>query len=280
MNKIALILDLDNTLYNWMDAYASGLNAQIDYISKFVPLTKKKIENKFKKVFLKYGEVEVLYAVYELEFWKYLTIQKDQRKRIQKKSLEIFFQNFNKELKLYPTVKNTLIWAKQNQIKIFALSDAYPFFVHHRLKKCHIENIFDKIYVTKDKINLHVKDVKFLSNMIILPSNKSKPSPYTINEIKKDYHLKKENMFLVGDNIAKDIECAKKAEITSILVQYKNSSKSQSRQLLSKVTPWKKSITKKLVPDFKIEEFQEIKKIIYDKIKYKTEEKKKEQKLP
>ena len=59
MNKIALILDLDNTLYNWMDAYASGLNAQIDYISKFVPLTKKKIENKFKKVFLKYGEVEV-----------------------------------------------------------------------------------------------------------------------------------------------------------------------------------------------------------------------------
>ena len=51
MGKISLILDLDNTLYSWMDAFAPALNATSKYLSKKTKLSVKTIRESFKKYF-------------------------------------------------------------------------------------------------------------------------------------------------------------------------------------------------------------------------------------
>ena len=45
LKKLSLVLDLDNTLYCWMDAFAPGLDAQITYIAKRTGLTKKSVKD-------------------------------------------------------------------------------------------------------------------------------------------------------------------------------------------------------------------------------------------
>ena len=70
MKKSALILDLDNTVYNWMDAYAQCFGAQVDYLINTTGLSKTIIMQSFKQVFVKYNSVEITNSVYELSIWK------------------------------------------------------------------------------------------------------------------------------------------------------------------------------------------------------------------
>ena len=108
MKTIALVLDLDNTLYCWMDSFAPGLDAQITYIAKRTRMTKKCVRESFKGVLQKHGSVEIVNAANELDIWAETNLAYTEIKDIQEKSTELFFKVFAENLTLFPTVLETL----------------------------------------------------------------------------------------------------------------------------------------------------------------------------
>lgn len=264
MKPIALILDLDNTLYCWMDAFAPGLDAQITYIAKKTGITKKCIRESFKKVFCEHGSVEVIDAVSELDIWLETNLKNTEIEEISKQSTNLFYNIFSANLKLFPTVLETIEWAKNENVLLFAFSDGRAFWINFRLEHLKIIHFFEKIYVLEDEPYGEGNSI-INKQIIALPESKIKPNTFILNEIMQDYHILKDDVYVVGDSKNKDIRAAKLAGVNNIWAQYGRKYSEKSRRLLSSITPWTRSQIlggHRIVPQYSIMEFAEIRNIL------------------
>lgn len=269
MASKAIFFDLDNTLYNWKEFYVPSLLAQITYLARKLSVDEMIIEKSLKKVFEKYGSVEIPNVVFELDILNDINnIEKDELRHILKISQNIFFQELKKNLKLFPNVEHTLKWAKINGILAFGFSDAFAFWADYRLNYLQIGKYFDAIYAVEDSVIRNcdiVKNYIRSENIIPIPKEHAKPSTIIIDEVIEQYHLLKENVFLLGDSMEKDVLTAKQAGINAIWAKYGTVSSKGYGELLHIITPWKKekALEKKtsfrnIEPSFEISNFEEL----------------------
>lgn len=264
MRPIALVLDLDNTLYSWMDAFAPSLDAQITYITKRTGKTKKCIRESFKKVFCQYGSVEIVDVAAALDIWEETNLADAEIEDIKEQSTKIFYEVFTDNLNLFPTVLETLEWAKKNNIQLFAFSDGHAYWIDFRLEYLNIAHFFERIYVLEDEQDNEEKS-SYIKQIITLPESKIKPNSFILDEIMSDYHVLKGDVYVIGDSKNKDIRAAKLAGVKSIWAQYGLNYSQKSRQLMSSITPWTRSRISggnRIVPQYTIMEFAEIRDII------------------
>lgn len=258
-----LILDLDNTLYDWMEAYTESIMAQIAFISNETKIDRESIQSSFKRVFKKYGSVEVPYAVYELDMWEKVSINNSRLKELQESSCSLFMLTLKQTLKLYPTVLETLKWAKSNNITIVGLSDAFSYWINERLKILGIIGYFDQVFATKDDI-IQIENFHYHEKICSVSANANKPNPDIIDRIKKSYKIDTQSIFIVGDSIDKDIKLAQETGIHGVWAKYGTNHKKGYGTYLSKLTPWTKGAHNKvsIKPHYTISSFDEIIKII------------------
>ncbi len=269
--KKALILDLDNTLFNWMDAFAESFREQVKFLLQFHNVKEEIILRDFKNVFKKYNSVEVPSAVYQLSIWKTCNINKQEIKRIQEKSLEVLLNSWRRNLKLFPKVEETLDWARKEGFLVFAYSDAFAFWVDFRLTTLNLHKYFDNIFAMSDD-NISDCDLVIKSkrhcNITLVNQLEMKPNTVILVRILDKYNIKKEHAYFVGDSITKDIQTAKQVNICDIWARYGLNYKRENGNLLSFITPWEKGtggvyeLQNKKIPSFTIKSFDEIKEII------------------
>ena len=269
----AIFLDLDNTLYNWKEFYVPSLLSQITYLAEKLSIDEMTIEMSLKRVFKKYGSVEIPNAVFEMDILNEISnIERDELGCILKVSQRIFFQELKKNLKLFPNVEYTLQWVKDNAILVFAFSDAFAFWADYRLTHLQIRKYFDAIYAV-DNYSIGNCDIvqEYIRSENVIPILKeyAKPSTIIINKVIGQYHLRKENVFLLGDSMEKDVLTAKHAGINDIWAKYGTASSKGYGELLHIITPWKKEKTsesktslQKIEPSFVISNFEELKDIV------------------
>ena len=260
MEKIALILDLDNTLYCWVDSFALALDSQITYLAKQLLIPKKLIKESFKKTFGLYGSIEVKDASFFLNVWDNLEMSSNEKRKIQENANQLFLDRFASELQLFPSVKETLDWSKEKGILLFAFSDASAYWINFRLDALNILEYFEKIYTAKD--NEQLSSEVFLDRRITsLEESLMKPNTYVIDCISKEYCVDKDKIVVVGDNKKKDIVAAKKAGVVDVWASYGMNYSQKSRRLLSSVTPWTRSQRAgayRIKPTYSIDVFSEI----------------------
>lgn len=267
----ALILDLDNTLYSWMDAYADSFREQIHFLCDTLNIEESLILRDFKSVFKKYDSVEVPNAVYQLALWNTCDISENRRIQIQDESLEAFLRGWKKNIKLFPKVKETLEWAHKMGYRIIAYSDAFAFWVDFRLRALNIMDYFDDIYAMEND--------RIADSSIVLNSYQSqiittvsppvmKPNTLIVSQILEKHKLHKESVFFVGDSITKDIATAQKIGIHDVWAKYGLTYRCENGWLLSQITPWIKGtggtneLCAKPDPTYTILQFDDLKSIV------------------
>jgi len=269
--KKALILDLDNTLYNWMDAYANSFREQTIFLCKSLDVKEDVILRDFKNIFKKYNSVEVPNAVYQLSIWNTCNLSEQESKYIQEKSLKIFLESWKKNIKLFPKVEEALNWARDLGFLIFAYSDAFAFWIDFRLSTLNIQKYFDNIFaMTDNKISdsdIVINSERHCEITFVDPSE-MKPNTLILRRILDEYEIKKEHAYFVGDSKTKDIRTARQIGICDIWAKYGLKYKRENGRLLSRITPWKKGIggvnelREKTIPTYTIQSFDEIMNII------------------
>lgn len=263
MWKIALILDLDNTLYSWMDSYTPALDATIQCLKKEIGLSEEKIRESFKRVFQRHQSVEVVGMVRELDIWSLDPLAGEQTVA-QEIAQDRFWREFGAHLRLYPHVLDILEWAKQEGHLLIAFSDARAHWVHFRLKTLGIEGYFDRIYTLEDEAENSTAG-SYPSVFVQYPQEQCKPSTAILKIILHDYNLSTQDVYVVGDNKRKDIAPAADVGIHNIWAKYGKAGLPANRRLMSLVTPWtaaQRAGSDGIEPQHTINDFSEILSIV------------------
>lgn len=268
----AIVLDLDNTLYNWTDAFVAGMRAQVDYLCQNVGYKESTILKYFHGVFTNYGSVEVPNAVQELGFWNKIKISEMERKKIQKEAWDIFLDVFKSNLCLYVGVEDTLTWAKEKGIYIFGFSDSFAYWTDWRLHTLEISQYFDKVFTRNNgRIDSCQKEeLLYCADIVVsLELNELKPNITVIEKIRNQYGLLKSNIYMIGDSLEKDIFTAQASGVQDIWAKYGVRCKAGNGRYLGSITPWTKQdremrlqAKKNIRPSFCIQDIEEIKGII------------------
>lgn len=262
MKNKALIFDLDNTLYSWMDSFAPAFDATSIYLSKVIKVSLKSIRESFKKVFQQHQSVEVINAIKELDIWNSpcLVFNESELLQIQETAQDLFFKEFKNHLQLYPNVRDVLTWTKNNGYLLFAFSDARAYWIDFRLKALSIEGYFDRIYALKDEEVCYPKTT-YLSTLMQYEQERCKPNTSVIIEIINNYNLSTKDVYAIGDSKKKDILPANKVGINSIWAKYGIQCLPKSQRLMGSITPWttsQRSGGGNIKPRYIINDFSEV----------------------
>jgi phosphoglycolate phosphatase len=278
-SKRAVILDLDGTLYSWIDFYGPSFRAMVHSLNKLLDIDEEDLIESFKKVYQKHGSVEYSFSVQELDIWEDLDWSDEEIRDIAIKAARGAFRRARKRyLKLFTGVKETLDWFTYEDIIIFASTDAPYFHAEKRLKSLGIDKYFAGLICLKfNQIpNILPLDVQKKINQDsyqsriphIIEINKEylKPDPTPLINLILEFNLDKNRTFYVGDSLEKDILLAQEVGVIDIWAKYgKESYQQKNLDTIIKITPWNKedvkksiSISKEINPSFTINEFSEL----------------------
>ena len=231
MVKKAVLLDLDDTLYDYEPCHKKGLKAVYEKLKKELNISYKKFNELF-KISKKeiHRELEGTASSHNRVLYFQRLLEKTHKTIESEKTLDLYdayWNNFLKEMKLKKGVLKTLKELKKKEYKIALVTDLTT---HIQLRKLR-----------------HLKINKYIDFLITSEeAGREKPHPSMfllgLNKVK---HLP-EDAIMVGDNAKKDIEGANSIGITSVLIGKRIDAKEESLRK----------------PDFYIKEIPEVLKVL------------------
>ncbi len=274
INQPLLITDLDNTLYNWKDYYATCFRGMVHALSIKTGISEDIIINEFHNVYLNHQSIEYSFAVQEFNVFK--NCSEKELLDIINFTKNIFVKISKKNLKPYDGVKETLTWANNVGILVIGVTNATFSLAHNRLQTLGLTQklnglaALESFSLPNDNLRHLNKNQNYSSKQKrwFFQTNEMKPNPSIYQKIITQLHLSPENIFVVGDSLENDIKPAKEIGAVGIWAKYGKVCLDSTNETLKKITPWddaKISLiehSERIIPDFVIESYDEIMKII------------------
>ena len=276
MKKKYIIVDLDNTLYDWVSFFSISFNAFLDSLSKIIDVDQSKLIFEFKTLNQKHHCIERPFTVLELPSVLNKFIGKTKIELLEKLDEASYIFNYHrkKTLKLYDTVLDTLVELKKRGYTVIGCTDSPIENGYYRLMKLGISDIFLRLYVIQNDFTGHPNpDVQLKLNppkelIKFIPKGKKKPDPRILRYICQTENIKEASSIFIGDSLIKDIYMANQANITSVWAEYGTKYNPKHWDFLVKVTHWTneeiandiklKSQVHDIHPDYIISKFCEI----------------------
>lgn len=265
--KRGLILDLDNTVYNWVAGFLPSFRAMVHKLAAELRLGEEEILDDFRQVYKRHGTVEYPRAVEELAVWEREHICSEEKQRIVELVRKVFSITLKRKLCLFPHVKNVLEWARNEGIVIIGLSDALERWVSFRLRNLGVEKYFSGLYTWHYEPWFDDREPAVSSIRVRFPlvSSELKPNEGVVNRVVSDFSLDREGTYMVGDSLAKDVTAAQAAGVNDVWARYGTHHSERNLDTLRHITPWaesEKSAEKRargqIVPTFVIDDFSEL----------------------
>lgn len=257
-----LVLDIDNTVFDWVSYYVNSINALFKKVSAITGTDIATLANEAKEVFSRHNSIEHPFLIQEMPH-----IRKFYGKDINKmlaEAVELGRQAFNteakKHLKTYPNVLATLTEIKQRypKLALVALTDAPRYVAMWKLNKLGILHCFDALYGLPDpKIptdsetkqvlvdqeillkHLQKVDFNFTGRIRSLPDDYEKPGTKGLKTVLMDFELENhpKDILWVGDNLRKDVELGKTLGIHTAWAEYGTRISEETKQKLLAFSP-------------------------------------------
>lgn len=249
-----IIFDLDNTIYNWVDYYASSFKAMLEELVKITGLSESVLKASFKRVHQYHRTSEYAFAIQELD----VLAEKDYGlsfiEKLEKYNSAIYaFRKKRKEtLKLYPGVVETLETLSAEHRIIVAHTDAMMFYAIYRLQtQLNIACFFNGLFAQKNHglpPGIVEKDVRFFQDpkkyqcsipvLRELDPNLLKPDPRILKSILSEFDVSPENAIYIGDSLNKDVRMAQSCSVHDVFAVYGTKYNPNNYQLLVEITHW------------------------------------------
>lgn len=232
MKKIsAVIFDVDNTLYDFMDFYNPAMTAMIDKISEKSGVEKDQLIKEFRAIHQREGTSEYVFAVQELPSLLALH-PNDNIAKLYDDAIYAFRSERKKHLKLYDGVLETLHEIKKSGTRIIAYTESPGFHAMSRLKRLGLDGVIDVVYSMPDHEIPQDKDMDVVrmypesnyrfetTEMRFTPRGVLKPDPASIQAIIHDLNMDEDGVLYVGDHLMKDMAMAKKIGLNAAHASY------------------------------------------------------------
>lgn len=287
-----LVLDIDNTVFDWVAYYVHAIESLLDKVVELVPVPREQLIQEAKKVFEHHDSIEYPFLVQELP-----SVRKHYGSNVDrmldeavKPSRDVFLQQAALYFRPYGDVMAALKEIRQRfpELPIVALTDAPRYVAMWKLNKLGILHEFSAVYGLPDpvlptapeigrvlvepKILLkHVTKSKFgfKGKIRILPEDYEKPGTRGLKTVLMDYGLDEDpttrhQVLWVGDNLKKDVGLGRQLGVSTVWARYGTMIASELKERLIAFSPMDK-VTKNVAldpadqntpkPDYVIDQF-------------------------
>jgi phosphoglycolate phosphatase len=255
----AVVTDLDNTLYPWVDYIVPSLEAMVASLEATTGLPRIRIVQSLKAVYTKHESNEYPFAIqesdifqpYEGDFDSFNKLVVDPARRAFKEARERY-------LRPYPGVPEALAAIRKRGLVIVALTDAPRNAAELRLKWLGMDRLLDALYTLPgyalpENVDPAIRRRQALGHyrsatrVCELPREAEKPSPEGLRRILADFGLSPREVLYVGDNVLKDMPIAKELGATGVWAEYGTYVSNEYRERLAIISA--KAVTRRHVAE-------------------------------
>ncbi|MBD8199128.1 HAD family hydrolase [Pantoea agglomerans] len=274
--KNVLITDLDNTLFDWFTLWYESFNEMLIKASEISKIPICELKKEIRIIHQKHGTAEYSFVLEEIPQFKEIYGERENIVSQLDEAIHAFRSARKKNLKMYPTVYETLTALKNRGVKIVAYTESKEYYSNYRISKLGLDGVIDILYSPKDHLiptgvqSQNKYDLIHTVNAHT-PENEIKPNPKILLDIISGIGAKKEFCVYVGDSEMKDISMAKEAGVDAVFAKYGTShftNNIEGYNLLRDVTHWTdadvererkiKENNKDIHADYVIERFSEL----------------------
>ena len=247
--KKLLILDFDNTLFDWVSLWHSCFIAMMDEVERVSGIRLADIQQEVRSVHQVHGTAEYAFLLEEVP-----TVRRFLNGRPAREVFETAIKAFRNErrklLKLYPGVADTLLSVKGSGARLAIYTESLAYYSFYRAKRLGLDGVIDSIYTppdhaVPDHLDLdhqrHYKESFYsfrYTDHRHTPAGELKPNPDLLLQIISDFGIHPADAVYVGDSRHKDVAMAQDAGVDYAWAKYGEWQDSQAYDLLRAVTHW------------------------------------------
>ena len=229
----AVVCDLDNTLYSWVDYIVPSLEAMVASLCASSGLPKIQVVQSLKRVYERYGSNESPFVIQEADCFAGFTGDFGSFNQLVIEPARVAFSQARKKyLHLYPGVRESLEKLKARGLHVVALTDAPRNAAEMRIKLLGLDHgLLDRVYTlpafplpehidpkiaAREKTGHYRAKVAFVE----LPLEYEKPDKRGLQRVLSELGVKPGEALYVGDSRKKDIAVAQAVGCQDALAEY------------------------------------------------------------
>lgn len=248
----ALLLDIDNTLYDWVAFFGPAFRGMCQTLSEMTGIPTETLWSEFKAVFARHGTVEYSFALQELPSIINLHPQATAAELVAtyRPAIEVFQHRRRLYLHLYPGVREGMTLLHEAGYEIFAVTDSRRFQAEYRVRQIGLDRLLDGLCCVPDHpvpdegtiaaIRRHQSDqyTSCIKNVIQLPAGLRKPSPSVLDFVVAALGVDFRSCLYAGDSLTKDVVMSQQAGIYDCWAEYGTKVSPLDFGTLVRITDW------------------------------------------
>ena len=247
--KTALITDLDNTLFDWVDVWLKSFRAMLDEIVRISGESEAKLILEIQAIHQKYGTSEYSFLIEEIPCLQAF-LKGRKATDVFKTAIEAYRTQRLDNLRLFPTVAETLLKIKGRGTRIIGYTESMGFYSNYRIRRLGLDGVLDYVFCPEDHVlpsGISLDQMRAYparhyelryTKSHFTPKGSKKPDTVVLNSIINDLGLKKADCVYVGDNLMKDVAMALDCGVEDAYAKYGSAHKRPGYKLLQDVTHW------------------------------------------
>lgn len=244
-----LILDLDNTLFDWFAVWYASFKPVYDEIIAVSGKPIDEVEAAIRNVHQARRTSEFTFLIEEIDTLAEARAAGDIRDRF-RDAIELSRRGRDQNLKLYPSVFPSLWELKKKGTKIVAYTESMGFYSAYRLKRFGLDGVIDVLFspmdhempsgISIERLRRHPDEFYQLQVTEVrhTPPGELKPNPRVLLDIIKETGAKIERCAYVGDSLFKDVAMARDVGVLDVHAQFGESQRRPEYSLLQRVSHW------------------------------------------
>ncbi|AMB46266.1 HAD family hydrolase [Methylobacterium sp. AMS5] len=259
MSKIdvdTLIVDLDNTLFDWFAVWHASFNPIYQLLLSSTSLPAERVEADIRRIHQARCTSEYTFLVNEFECIAPIIDSQDFRNSLDA-ALLASKRGRDANMRLYPEVFRSLWNIKNRGTKIIAYTESMGFYSAYRLKRFGLDGVIDVLFCPQDHetpSGISVEKLRSLPDEFYelqvtelrhTPPGELKPNPRVLLDIIQTVGAATKRCAYVGDSLFKDVAMARDISVFDIHAKYGESQRKPEYELLRKVSHWTESDVKR-----------------------------------
>lgn len=280
-SKKAVIADIDNTLYNFVDFYGPAFRAMLHTVSRMTALPEQMLKQEFRTVYNRHGSLEYPYSIQEIDVITQ-RFQGEELERIIHSAWVAFGRSRKRRLLPYPEVRETLLWLKKNGYFLVAYTDAPCHQAWGRLHNLGLKSLFDLLlawgppgeepphdHSGRRKSRWYADDPRFSTKqrleLRIVNSSERKPNVEALRQLSVNLGLDPSTSWLIGDSREKDLMPARAVGLNDVWACYGLACQEANLNTVLELTPGSSRFAEaeeSYTPSYVIKSFGDLRSIV------------------
>lgn len=276
--KTLLVTDLDNTLWDWFEAWHASFSAMLKALEEATGLDQATLEGEIRCIHQARGTSEYSYLLNEVP--SLIEAARPEKPMVAfDPALHRLYSERSRHTRLYDGVLQTLKTLKSQGVRVVAYTESVAYWTEWRIKHTGLDGVLDVLYsapdhdlpsgVSVDDLRLRAPEnygLKHTSHRHV-PRGAIKPNPSILRSILADMDTSPSQAVYVGDSLMKDIAMAQSVGVLDVHARYGEPQARTDYALLQRVSHWPdKDVTREqnlrrtneVVPTLTIDGFAEI----------------------